>query len=227
MSLQERLSQIQENIRAIAGDRPVTVVAVSKYATLEQMVEAYEAGVRHFGENRVQDALRKMDAFPPSMKQDIHWHFIGSLQSNKVNKTLGRFSCIHTIDSLPLAKAVSAANAQKNLRQAVLLQVNSTQDPSRHGILPVHLKPLLEQILPLPGLQVNGLMTMAPADASLSGDAPTLEKVFCRLRDLRDRLSSDLGASLPQLSMGMSHDYVHALKCGATIIRIGNLLFKN
>lgn len=227
MSIQERLRQVQKNIDAIAGDRPVTIVAVSKYATVEQMIEAYEAGIRHFGENRIQDALRKMEAFPEALKKDIRWHFIGNLQSNKINKTLGKFACIHTIGSPALAQALSVANVQNNLKQAALIQINSTSDASRHGVLPEQAAALLEQILPLPGIRISGLMTMAPAEASLSGDATTLERVFCNLKDLRDRLSAEFGVDLPELSMGMSQDYTHALTCGATIIRIGNVLFKN
>lgn len=227
MSIQERLAHIQESIRQHAGKQPVTLVAVSKYATIEQMREAYEAGVRHFGENKVQDALTKMVAFPAEFQQNVHWHFIGNLQSNKVNKTLGRFDYLHAIDSVSLSEAISKANIAKDIRQPILLQVNSTPDPSRHGFQPDQIRSALEQILPMPGIEVRGLMTMAPAEASVSGDVSTLQSIFCGLKDLRDQLKAEFAIDLPDLSMGMSHDYVHALECGATIIRIGNSLFKN
>ncbi|HEY9744986.1 MAG TPA: alanine racemase, partial [Oculatellaceae cyanobacterium] len=149
------------------------------------------------------------------------------LQTNKVNKTIGRFALLHAIDAPHLGEAVSKANAAKNIRQPVLIQVNSTSDPTRHGVLPEQAASLLEQLLPLPGIEIRGLMTMAPADASIKGDRTELQRVFCGLRELRDQLATKFGMQLPELSMGMSHDYIHALECGATIIRIGNFLFKN
>lgn len=227
MDIRERYEQIQEEIRNVAGDRPVTLVAVSKYVSVEAILEAYEAGIRDFGENRVQDALVKMEAIPDAIKQDLRWHLIGNLQTNKVNKTIGRFALLHAIDAPHLGEAVSKANAAKNIRQPVLIQVNSTSDPTRHGVLPEQAASLLEQLLPLPGIEIRGLMTMAPADASIKGDRTELQRVFCGLRELRDQLATKFGMQLPELSMGMSHDYIHALECGATIIRIGNFLFKN
>jgi pyridoxal phosphate enzyme (YggS family) len=224
MGIRERYEQIQEEIRNVAGDRPVTLVAVSKYVSVEAILEAYEAGIRDFGENRVQDALVKMEAIPDAIKQDLRWHLIGNLQTNKVNKTIGRFALLHAIDAPHLGEAVSKANAAKNIRQPVLIQVNSTSDPTRHGVLPEQAASLL---LPLPGIEIRGLMTMAPADASIKGDRTELQRVFCGLRELRDQLATKFGMQLPELSMGMSHDYIHALECGATIIRIGNFLFKN
>jgi PLP dependent protein len=227
MSIQERLNQVQANIRQTVGERPVTLVAVSKYAALDQMIEAYEAGVRHFGENKIQDALAKMESLPTSLTKDVQWHFIGNLQSNKVNKTIGRFSCLHAVDSIPLAQSLSKANKTNNMQQPILIQINSTTDLSRHGVQPKQAKDFLSEILPLQGISIRGLMTMAPAEASMKEDSATLEKIFCGLSDLRDELKAELAIDLPDLSMGMSHDYVHALKCGATIIRIGNVLFKN
>jgi hypothetical protein len=227
MSIQDRFNEIQNNIREFAGKQPVTVIAVSKYATVEQMVEAYQAGIRHFGENKVQDALSKIAVLPSEFKKDVHWHFIGSLQTNKVKKTIGHFERIHSVDSLHLAAAISKANEEEQQKQAILIQVNSTGDPSRHGVLPAQTRELLPKILALPGITVRGFMTLAPGEASITEDITTLERVFCGLRDLRNELTDEFAINLPDLSMGMSHDYVHALKCGATIIRIGNMLFKN
>jgi len=227
MGIQDRLAEIQEAIGTHAGDRPVTLVAVSKYATVEQMMEAYDAGVRHFGENKVQDALAKMEQFSPEIAQTIHWHFIGNLQANKVKKTVGRFEWIHAIDSVKLAEAVSRHNVAAGRVQKVLLQINLSEDPSRHGFLKDAVTAALAEMMSFKGIAMRGLMGMAPAGASLDGDSQALKGVFCGLRDLRNRLQGDCEIDLPELSMGMSHDFTHALSCGATIIRIGNYLFKN
>lgn len=227
MSISERLAEVRQTIETHAWDRPVTLVAVSKYATVPQMQEAYQAGVRDFGENKVQDALAKMDAFPEADYPDLRWHLIGNLQTNKAKKTLGRFSLIQAVDSTRLAEIISEQNRTENRCQDVLLQVNLSNDPDRHGFLPKHLPLALAPILTMTGIQVRGLMGMAPSEASLQNDEATLRRVFCDLRDLRAQLASQFTIDLPELSMGMSHDYIHALDCGATIIRLGNYLFKN
>jgi pyridoxal phosphate enzyme (YggS family) len=227
-SIQERFAAIQEQIRTHAGGaQNVTVVAVSKYATVERMRDAYQAGLRHFGENKVQDALAKMDAFPKDAYPDLHWHFIGTLQTNKVKKTVGRFDLIHTVDSVRLAEALSEVNLAAGLCQPVLLQINLSADPDRHGFLPEEAAAALEPMQNLAGIRPLGLMTMAPPEISLNENKDALRPLFCRLRELRNDLSALCHAPLPELSMGMSHDFPHALACGATIIRIGNYLFKN
>jgi len=227
MTFRDRLAHIQDAIATHAEGRPVTLVAVSKYATLAQMEEAYEAGVRHFGENKVQDALAKMEQFSPECLKDTHWHFIGNLQTNKVKKTLGRFDLIHAVDSVRLADALSTTSLAAGNVQNVLLQVNLSEDVTRHGFLPDALFEVFPEMLSLKGIAVRGLMGMAPPEASLSGDERALKSVFCRLRDVRDQLAEEAKIALPELSMGMTHDFTHALACGATIIRIGNYLFKN
>ncbi len=227
MFIQDRVEKLNEQIARHAGGRSVTLVAVTKYATLPQMLEAYQAGIRHFGENKVQDALDKMAALPEDVVQGVEWHFIGNLQSNKAKKTVGRFSLIHAIDSLSQAEALSKTNLAANSRQRILIQVNLSNDNSRHGVLPDQLETLARDLTALPGIDLRGLMTMAPAEASLAGDATTLRRVFCELRDFRERLEGELAIKLPELSMGMTHDFTHALECGATIIRIGNYLFQN
>jgi PLP dependent protein len=227
MSIDDRLSKIQEAIQLHAGDRPVTLVAVSKYATLEQMQAAYEAGVRHFGENKVQDALAKMEQLPPEINQNIHWHFIGHLQANKVKKTVNCFNWIHTVDSIRLAETISRHNLAVGLVQPVLLQINLSDDPARHGFLKDEVTDALLAMKCLEGISVRGLMGMAPQETSLASNETELKNVFCGLRALRDHLQHSCKILLPELSMGMSHDFTHALRCGATIIRIGNYLFKN
>lgn len=223
----ERLAEVRQNMEAHAGKRPVTLVAVSKYATVEQMREAYQAGIRHFGENKVQDALDKIAAFPADQYPDLQWHFIGNLQTNKVRKTLGRFTLIHAVDSVRLAEAISRQNQASQQFQNVLLQVNLSNDPTRHGFLTADLQSVIPSILSLAGIRIRGLMGMAPPEASLENDESALLGFFSGLRDIKEQLASRFAIDLPELSMGMSHDYVQALDCGATIIRLGNFLFKN
>lgn len=210
-------------LNRLIGDRPVTVVAVTKYARLDRMEAAYEAGIRDFGENKVQDALAKMPHFPAERFADLRWHFIGNLQTNKVNKTPGRFSLIHSVDNLKLAEKLSAANQAAGLIQPVLLQVNFSPDESRQGFLPARLEEAAVKTHELAGLSVRGLMTMAPH----TQDSAVIKGVFSGLRDMRDDLERKLGIRLPELSMGMSNDFVHALECGATIIRVGSYFFRD
>lgn len=225
-SISARLHDIQEIIQGKAPQRNITLVAVTKYATVAQMTEAYAAGVRHFGENKVQDALLKMAAFPAEQYPDLQWHYIGNLQLNKVKKTTSRFAIIHTVDDLRQAESLSRQAQLANQVQDVLMQVNLTGDSNRHGVLPEQALAMSEALFGLPGLALRGLMTIAPAQASLNHDETMLRTVFCGLRELRDQLEGPLGIDLPDLSMGMTHDFPHALECGATILRIGSYLFK-
>lgn len=226
MDIQSRLSSIQGVIRQTVGERSMTLVAVTKYATVEQMKAAYQAGLRHFGENKVQDALDKMAAFPQECYPDLHWHLIGHLQSNKIRKTLHRFHLIHSVDSLALVEGLSRHNAQAGLRQPILLQVNVSQEPNRQGFLPSQVLESALTCIQKPGIVLRGLMAMAPPELSLGQDEAALKACFQQVADLKASLESRLGIDLPDLSMGMSHDFPQALACGATIIRIGNSLFK-
>jgi pyridoxal phosphate enzyme (YggS family) len=227
MSIEARFQEIQSQIRALAPDRAVMMVAVTKYASVYQMQEAYAAGIRDFGENKVQDALAKMEAFPVADYPKLNWHLIGSLQTNKVKKTVGRFATIHSVDSLRLAELIAEANESVDLCQRVLLQVNLGEDLTRNGFTPDQIPDVLGQLAGRNGITLGGLMTMAPPDASLAGDREALQKVFGGLAALRNEWSNASGIALPELSMGMSQDFPHALTSGATIIRIGNYLFKN
>jgi len=231
MSIAERLYEIEKAIASHAKGRSVKLVAVSKYAKLPQMQEAYQAGVRNFGENRVQDALVKMGSFPPEQYPDLRWHLIGSLQGNKVKKTVGKFALIHSVDSLRLAEAISHANVAAQTCQDILLQINLSPDPTRNGLLPEELAAIVPSIVNLPGVRLRGLMGLAPPEVSLENDEPALHRIFSGLRDLNVQLARQFELERPDfpllLSMGMSHDFVPALDCGATIIRLGNYLFKN
>ncbi len=222
----EGMDDIRNRIETLRSQLPadgsVRLVAVSKYAGLPQIIDAYRAYIRDFGESRIQDVNRKLEALPPDMAANIRWHFIGHLQSNKARFTLGnRFWLIHSVDSVALADRLSRMNVEAGTRQAVLLQVNLTEEPQKSGFLEQALVQEYPRLLTLPGLEIRGLMTIGPH----THDAAASRACFNRLHALRNRLVHDFGHPLPELSMGMSEDFNHAIECGATIIRIGNLIF--
>lgn len=198
----------------------VTLVAVSKYVPLDVMQEAVRLGIRDFGESRVQEALPKKSQLH---NHSLRWHFIGHLQTNKVKRVVGEFSLIHSVDSFKVAEALSREAAASGLVQPILIQVNTSGEPSKHGMTPDAAPALVRRIASeLPGIRVQGLMTMAPH----AEDPETARPFFRRLRELRDELAGTLqGVSLDHLSMGMSNDFSVAVEEGATMIRIGTGLF--
>ncbi len=197
-TLKEQLAQAQ-------------LVAVSKKRSVEEIQHFYDLGVRDFGESRVQEALAKMEQLP----SDIRWHFIGRLQKNKVAKIVGLFVLIHSVDGPELAYYLSQASEKKDLRQDILLQVNTSGESSKQGLTPEEWKAEYDKVRSFPGIRIRGLMTMAPLDA----DESTLRQVFSSLRQLKEQLQ------LTELSMGMSQDYPVAVEQGATLVRIGSALF--
>lgn len=209
-------------IRESLGSYPVTLIAVSKYVGINEIRDAFENGVTEFGENRIQDALEKQAAVPPHMAEHIRWHLIGHLQSNKVKKALGRFVLIHSVDSLELARVLSSEAVKKNVVQAVLLQVKVLDDPGKSGFAPEALKECFAQIYELPGLKVDGLMTMTP----LTEDSTIRKECFLGLKSLKTDIEKKHGVLLNELSMGMSDDYIDAVKCGATMVRVGRAIFQ-
>lgn len=190
-----------------AIDPSVKLVVVSKNRTWEEMEGAYQAGARDFGESRIQEFLLKKALCPP----DIQWHFIGTLQLNKVNKAVDQFTLIHSIDNLEVAKKLAHESLSP---QKVLLQVNTSKEATKHGFTEEELLNQFETLTKLP-LNIQGLMTMAP----FTKDQTPILGCFKRLRRLRDELH------LKELSMGMSNDWEIALKEGATIVRIGTAIF--
>jgi pyridoxal phosphate enzyme (YggS family) len=197
----------------------ITLVAVSKTVPLELVRMAYNLGVVNFGENRVQDALPKIAEFHP---QEMRWHMIGHLQSNKANKVIGPFYCVQSVDSLHLAQTLNRHAAEHGIRLPILLQVNVSGEASKEGMSPVETPEVARQILALPHLEVQGLMTIAP----LVENPEEVRPVFRELRTLRDQLRDMLPQSVWQhLSMGMTDDYRIAIEEGATIVRIGRAIF--
>ncbi|GAC1637119.1 MAG: YggS family pyridoxal phosphate-dependent enzyme [Ktedonobacteraceae bacterium] len=225
--LAHTIAHVQANMVQAAervGRRPdeITLVAVSKTQPVELVKMAYALGIRDFGENRVQDALPKIAEFRHEGLQPVTWHMIGHLQRNKANKVVGSFDSVHSVDSLQLAQALNRHATELELRIAVLLQVNVSGEASKEGITPEETRALAQQIVALPQLDVQGLMTIAP----LVQDPEEVRPVFRALRELRDRLREQVPQSAwPHLSMGMTDDYCIAIEEGATIVRVGRAIF--
>ncbi|MCH8312373.1 MAG: YggS family pyridoxal phosphate-dependent enzyme [Nitrospinae bacterium] len=205
-----------------AGSPPETIrlVAVSKTVSVEKIIEAHEAGAELFGENRVQEALEKIER----LGQDgPNWHFIGHLQKNKVNQLLGRFDLIHSVDSAALAQVINEKSLARNLITPVLIQVNVSGEASKFGMAPNELESALRALSKLVAVRVEGLMTIPP----YAPDPEKSRNVFARLRELRDQMD-ELGMEgicLKELSMGMSNDFAVAIEEGATLVRVGSAIF--
>ena len=202
------------------GRRPesVQLVAVTKTVGPERIREAVACGLRVFGENRVQEARAKVSEVP-----GVSWHLIGSLQRNKVKEALRLFEVIHSVDSVGLAEELSRRSMERGTRRAeVLLQVNISQEPQKHGVAPEEAERVVGAVLDLQGLRLRGLMGMAPLVDTPEAARPS----FRRLRELRDRLEEAFPeAGVYELSMGMTDDFEVAIEEGATIVRVGRALF--
>jgi pyridoxal phosphate enzyme (YggS family) len=194
----------------------VLIVAVTKTHGPESVRAALGAGLSAIGENRVQEALQKQESLTGL---PIEWHLIGTLQRNKARHAAGRFALIHSVDRADLAAELDR-RVPEGSRQRVLVQVNCSEEPQKGGVSPESLLVLLDQLRSLPGLQVQGLMTMS----ALTDDLLEQRRAFRRLRELRDEAEGS-GHRLPELSMGMSGDYPIAVEEGATMIRLGTVLF--
>jgi pyridoxal phosphate enzyme (YggS family) len=193
----------------------VRIIGVTKTHGPEAVRAALAAGIHDIGENRVQEALQKQEA---TSDLRIEWHLIGTLQRNKARMVVGRFCLIHSVDRADLARELGrrASGAPQN----VLVQVNCSDEPQKGGVSPAGLPALLDELGRLEGLRVRGLMTMS----ALTEDPAEQRRAFALLRELRDA-SERQGHTLPELSMGMSGDYPVAVEEGATMIRLGTVLF--
>ncbi len=217
------LAERVADVRRVIGEaqarggwtHPVRIVAVTKTHGPEAVRAAVAAGLTDVGENRVQEALPKMEA----AGVPVAWHLVGSLQRNKARHAAGRFALIHSVDRLDLAEEL-ARRMPAGTRQAVLVQVNCSAEPQKGGVEPEVLPALLDGLRALPALEPRGLMTLA----ELTDDRARQRAAFARLRGLRDAVAAR-GHDLPELSMGMSGDYPVAVEEGATIVRLGTILF--
>ena len=217
--LPDRLREVDARIDAAKArgghGQAVTVVAVTKTHGPDAVQAAWDAGLRDVGENRVQEALPKMDA----VSVPVRWHLIGHLQRNKA-KSVDRFAMLHSLDSARLADAVNAHAAASGRRIDALVQVNVVGEETKGGFPPSEWRQEAERLMSLRGIHVRGVMTMAPFDA----DERTLRKVFAGARQARD-VMREAGHDATELSMGMSHDFEVAVEEGATFVRLGTILF--
>lgn len=218
------MNTVKENLLKVREDiAPYTpnIIAVTKYFDADRIIEAYEAGLRDFGESKVIEAIEKIQKLPQEIRVNSKFHFIGHLQSNKVRKAVGNFDSIDSVDSLKLAELISDEALTKNIRQRVLLQINNANEIQKSGFLKEDILRDFELIKGLKGLEVAGLMNMAP----LGLESQALIDLFKDIVKLRDKLESKFNCELKEISMGMSGDYKEAVVAGATTIRIGRKLF--
>jgi PLP dependent protein len=205
-----------------AGREPDTIqlVAVSKTFGVDHIRAAHAAGQLDFGENKVQEALQKIDA---TADIDVRWHLIGHLQSNKVKKAAGPFACIHSVDSIDLLRRLDEASADHGAAPEILIQVDLAGEAGKFGAPPAEARRIAEAALAARAVRLAGLMILPP----WSEDPDETRPWFVRLRELREAWMADgvPGRALRHLSMGMSHDYEAAIEEGATIVRVGTAIF--
>ncbi|NOY52457.1 MAG: YggS family pyridoxal phosphate-dependent enzyme [Deltaproteobacteria bacterium] len=224
MSIVRNLEEIQTRIFRASrkvGCNPdsVTLVAVSKTVPVSRIEEAIAAGVEVLGENRVQEARQKI----ASIGKKIPWHLIGHLQTNKASLAVSLFEMVQSVDSLRVAEALEREAGKREKRLPVLVQVNISGETSKSGVAADEAPDLIEAVAGMPHLQLQGLMTIPPYSADPESGRP----IYRRLRELRDRVNAEglIGTPMTHLSMGMSHDFEVAVEEGATMVRVGTLLF--
>jgi pyridoxal phosphate enzyme (YggS family) len=224
-------SQIAANFQTISGriadacrragrnPEDITILGASKNQPVERLQWAWEAGLRVFGENRVQEALSKM----PQLPEAIEWHLLGPLQSNKVKKVVPVFAAVHSIDRLKIARALDKEAGRLGTTVTGFLEINLAGEESKHGFPPGEVQDHLDALAQLEHLRIVGLMAIPPFES----DREAARAWFQQLRELRDRICAQEGWDLCPgwLSMGMSHDYDVAVEEGATHVRIGTSLF--
>lgn len=224
--LAERSERIHEKIqealeKAGRGDEKITLAAVSKTVGPEEVALAWQEGYRVFAENRPQELRRKLEAIEgnPSMA-GVRFDMIGNFQTNKVNMVVGKVGLIQSVSSVHLAETISKHSLARNLVSKVLLEVNVSGEQSKSGFAPDELRASMDTLQGMAGIQIEGLMTMAPAH-----DPDAARRTFSGLRELAEELRARTALRLPELSCGMSDDFPIALEEGSTLIRLGRVVF--
>lgn len=220
----KQYQQIGQRIAAAckrAGRDPgeVTLIAVSKTKPEEMLLEAYGAGARDFGENKVQELLAKKPALP----QDIRWHMIGHLQTNKVRQIVGKVCLIHSVDSVKLAEEIEKEAAKREIAVPILLEVNVAREESKFGFLPEEAYPALERIACLPHVKIQGLMTIAPYTERAEDNRQIFRKLYQLFIDMKSKNIDNVNMNI--LSMGMTGDFEVAIEEGSTMVRVGTGIF--
>lgn len=220
----ENISEVRKNMEEACrvserNPEEVSLIAVSKTKPVSMLQEAYDAGCRDFGENKVQEIMDKIDRLP----SDIRWHMIGHLQTNKVKYIVGKVFLIHSVDSLHLAEAISKEAVKQNTTVNILIEVNVAKEDTKYGAMAEDTVSLVEKIALLPGICVKGLMTIAPYVENPQEN----RQYFVKLRQLAvDIKSKNIdNVHMDILSMGMTGDYMVAIEEGATYVRVGTGIF--
>jgi PLP dependent protein len=221
-SVAQNLERVREQIvgAAVKVGRAVDeieLVAITKTHPADKIREAIEAGQTLFGESRVQEARAKI----PELPSVLRWHFVGHLQKNKIRHALPLFELFHSVDSLALAQDMNRIANEEGLHPRVLLEVNVAGEGSKFGFKPETVRAEMESLLALARLSIEGLMCIPP----LAEEAEASQAFFVQLRELRDALEKEFDLKLPQLSMGMTNDFMVAVEEGATLVRVGTAIF--
>lgn len=222
--LRENLIQVQENIKQACQKAgrdvsEVTLIAVSKTKPVSMLETVYQAGIREFGENKVQELIEKSEVLP----KDIHWHMIGHLQRNKVKNVVGKACLIHSVDSLRLAEEISRQALAKQVDVDILVEVNIAGEESKFGMAAPEAISLVTEIAALPGIHVRGLMTIAPFVENPEENRMYFRKMKELSVDINSKNIDNVNMDI--LSMGMTGDYRVAIEEGATMVRVGTGIF--
>ena len=222
--IEENLKEIRSEMEAACKKSgrslsDVRLIAVSKTKPAEMVLEAYRAGVRDFGENKVQEILEKAPALP----QDIRWHMIGHLQKNKVRQVVGKVVLIHSVDSVSLAEQIEKEAAKQGCEADILLEVNVAEEETKFGFRTGEVEEAARQIAKLPHVHIQGLMTIAPFVENSEENRGVFQKLFDLSVDMKRKNIDNVNMNV--LSMGMSGDFMTAIEEGATMIRVGTSIF--
>ncbi|MGN0290874.1 MAG: YggS family pyridoxal phosphate-dependent enzyme [Lachnospiraceae bacterium] len=222
--LKENLKAVETKVQAACDaakrDRSeITLIAVSKTKPIEMLQEIYDAGVRDFGENKVQELTEKYEVMPTDMK----WHMIGHLQRNKVKYIVDKVTLIHSVDSLRLAQEISKEAVKKEVIVPILIEVNISKEETKFGLAEDEVFSLIEEAAKLPNIQIKGLMTVAPPVADAEENRPIFKKIKQLSVDITNKNIDNVTMEI--LSMGMTNDYTVAIEEGATMVRVGTGIF--
>ncbi len=222
--IKENLEEVREKIRQACQrsgrrEEDVTLISVSKTKPVEMLREAYEAGSRDFGENRVQEIMEKYGQMP----EDVRWHMIGHLQKNKVRQVIDKAVLIHSVDTVELAEQIEKDAAKRDLTVDILLEVNVAEEESKFGFRTEEVEAAVMKIKEFPHVHIKGLMTIAPFVSNSEDNREVLKKLYQLYVDIRSKNIDNVNMSV--LSMGMTGDYEVAVEEGATMIRVGTGIF--
>lgn len=229
VQIQSRLAEVAEKIRdaekrAGRAAGSTVLIAVSKTKTADAVLAAIQNGIFNFGENYVQEATKKIEKIKTLVDRDVRWHLIGGLQTNKSKFVVGKFETIQSVDRIELAEALNKRAGEAGIVQNILLQVKLGDEPTKGGVTAGACSELIQKIVPLSNLRIEGLMSLPPIENDPEGS----RKFFAELRELHARLKSLVpsgSGSFKHLSMGTTHDYTVAIEEGATMVRVGTAIF--